>query len=392
MPTPSHRPPTPRILAVGTAVPPHAVPQKIITDFFMRAYTAALPSPERERSCRSLNLIRARCGISQRFTVLPDYGESDPAAFEFFPQNAELHPFPGTADRMHRYERDAVPLAAEACNQALERSGLAADAVTHLVCVSCTGFFAPGPDIRLMRHLGLRDSTARTLVGFMGCHGGFNGLRTAAQIVGADPQAVVLMVCVELCTLHFQLSPIPDEIVANTLFGDGACALVLGSSASHAPGLADLRTMASHVDGDSLDQMSWRIDDHGFRMTLSSDVPRTLHAGAPAFMEQLAAGTGRAWTDLREAAQWSIHPGGVRIIDAIAESLELPDTALQSARDVLDTYGNLSSSTLGFLLERDLPAAAARAASIGQPVPLVAVGFGPGLTVEGALRKVPPAS
>ncbi|MGE3850982.1 MAG: type III polyketide synthase [Planctomycetota bacterium] len=380
-----------RLLAVASAVPSQAAPQSVVTGFFVRAYEAGLGSPERERSVRALHMIADRAGIDQRHSVVTDYAQTDPAEFRFYPPSADLKPFPTTAQRMAVYERESVPLALDAARKALERAramNVAPPDVTHIVFVTCTGFFAPGPDIQLIRALGLRPDVQRTLIGFMGCHAAFNAVRTASHIVQSDASAVVLVVCVELCSLHFQIDPAADAIVANTLFADGACAMLFGAADAYPKGLADVRRACSRVDDDSLDQMSWRIGNHGFHMTLSSDVPHTLHAGAPGFVAALLEPVGLT---AAQVVQWAVHPGGVRIIDAIARALELPADAVASAREVLSQYGNMSSATLGFLLERDLPSAAAKAPAGASRVPLVALGFGPGLTIEGLLLDVLPA-
>ncbi|MGE3850980.1 MAG: hypothetical protein AB7K09_04490 [Planctomycetota bacterium] len=166
-----------RLLAVASAVPSQAAPQSVVTGFFVRAYEAGLGSPERERSVRALHMIADRAGIDQRHSVVTDYAQTDPAEFRFYPPSADLKPFPTTAQRMAVYERESVPLALDAARKALERAramNVAPPDVTHIVFVTCTGFFAPGPDIQLIRALGLRSDVQRTLIGFMGCHAAFN--------------------------------------------------------------------------------------------------------------------------------------------------------------------------------------------------------------------------
>lgn len=366
-----------RLYGLGTALPPSSSPQSTV----MRFMTAAARASFGEEGARAAPLIErlyASSGIERRHSVLKDYAQSDPAGFEFFPPNGALEPFPSTARRMEAYEREAPPLAEAAARVALARSGFAAREVTHLVFTTCTGFFAPGPDILLIAGLGLRADISRTQVGFMGCYAGFNAMKLAAAFVAADPDAVVLVVSVELCTLHFQKRLSPEFLVANSLFADGAAAAVFAAPGARPGGLADLAATHGKMAPDSRDQMSWRIGDTGFEMSLDRRVPDTIRTHAPAFLAELSARAGLAREDIR---RWAPHPGGRRIVSALAEALGLDDDATRSSRGVLADCGNMSSATIFFVLEREL--------ARGGTGPLVALGFGPGLTMEGALFLPP---
>lgn len=266
----------------------------------------------------------------------------------------------------------------EGARAALARSGFTAQEVTHLVFTTCTGFFAPGPDLLLIAGLGLHADVSRTQVGFMGCYAGFNAMKLAAAFVAADPGAVVLVVAVELCSLHFQKRLQPEFLVANSLFADGAAAAVFAAPGARSGGLADLAATHGHMAPDSLDQMSWRIGDTGFEMSLDRSVPGTIRTHAPAFVAELSACAGLAREDIR---RWAPHPGGRRIISALSEALGLDEDATRSSRGVLADCGNMSSATIFFVLEREL--------ARGGTGPLAALGFGPGLTMEGALFLPP---
>jgi predicted naringenin-chalcone synthase len=276
---------------------------------------------------------------------------------------------------MARFEEDAPKLAGEAAVLALEDAGLDAAQVTHLVTVSCTGFFAPGPDTVLVDLLGLPSTVERTNVGFMGCHGALNGLRVAAAFAGADPGARVLVSSVELCSLHMAYDWTPDTLVANSLFGDGAAAVVgVGRGVETGEDAWRLEASGTCRLPDSAHAMSWRIGDHGFRMTLSSAVPEIIQGHLRAW---LVGWLGEAGLGLEDIATWAVHPGGPRILSAVDQALDLPPKASEVSRSVLSEFGNMSSATILFILDR--------LSRTGGPRPCVGLAFGPGLVAEVAL-------
>lgn len=368
-PRPSADQPGAFLLGIGTAVPEHVARTEDTVRFLSRAAEAQPGcSP---RLLRLLASMADRSGVAQRATVLSDFLEDAPERFTFFPPSWALDPFPSTAQRMAVYESSAPSLAARAAEAALHDAGVDPAAVTHLVLSTCTGFFAPGPDIELIRRLGLRPTVQRTVVGFMGCYAGINAMRLSDQIVRADPGAVVLQVAVELCSLHYQKAPDLSLLVANLLFGDGASAAVYSSEG---PGRGQIVATRSEVTADSADQMRWEIGDHGFVMHLDASVPKTIEAHARGFVEALVGGT-------PSGLGWAVHPGGRRIVEAIGSALDLSRDDLAASFDVLRDYGNLSSATILFVLDRAL--ARHRAGDR-----LCVLGFGPGLTMEGATIDV----
>ena len=274
---------------------------------------------------------------------------------------------------MQRYAEEALPLAGAAAEQALDNAALPPAAVTHLVTVSCTGFFAPGLDIGLIKRLGLPPTVGRLHVGFMGCHGTLNALRAAQAWVDADPAAVVLVCAVELCSLHFQYGCDPDKLVANALFADGAAALV-GRSATGGDEAWRVVAAGSYLMPDAEDGMTWRIGNHGFQMTLSPRVPDLIGAHLRPWLEAWLASLGRRLEDLNS---WAVHPGGPRILTSVAKALGLPEAALATSAEILAECGNMSSPTVLFILQRLQQQGARR--------PCLALGFGPGLVAEAAL-------
>ncbi len=281
---------------------------------------------------------------------------------------------PSTGDRMRQYEESAGGLAVAAAARCLEDAGIPPARITHLVTVSCSGFHAPGFDIVLVKELGLSPEIARTHVGFMGCHGLINGLRVSHAYLQADPSACVLLCAVELCSLHHQYGWNSEQIIANALFADGAAALILGTSTATTEGAYRLVATGSTLIADSEAAMSWRIGDHGFAMTLGTNVPDLI---ARHVTPWLSAWLARRSLAIRSVGSWAIHPGGPRILATFGEAAGLDGTALGPSYRVLAEYGNMSSPTIAFILDRLRSAAA--------PRPCVALAFGPGLTVEVAL-------
>lgn len=234
---------------------------------------------------------------------------------------------------------------------------------------------APGVDIALIESLGLPRDVRRAHVGFMGCHAAINALRLASDACRADADAIVLVVCVELCSLHFQYRGQGDRLLANSLFADGSAAAIVssrGDLSSDAPiALADF---ASTIVPDSQECMTWSIGDHGFEMSLALEVPGRIRAAIRPWMVEWLA---RHDLTIGDIGSWAVHPGGPRILDAFAGALQLDRHALDTSRQVLSRFGNMSSPTVLFILDELLRAEAAR--------PMVVIAFGPGLTIEAGL-------
>jgi predicted naringenin-chalcone synthase len=296
---------------------------------------------------------------------------------------------PGTAERNARYVAEAPPLAARAARAALARlPGFAATRITHLITVSCTGFHAPGVDDYLVRDLGLDRATERYHLGFMGCSAAFPALRMAEAFCRADRQSVVLVVSVELCTLHLAPTRDVDSVLSTSVFGDGAAAAVVTSQplAGEQIGLELLATSTA-LTTEGRQDMAWTIGDHGFDMVLTSYVPRVLEAEIAIAIAPLLE---RGGVSRSEVAHWAVHPGGRAILDKVALGLGLDTCRLGASRDVLAAAGNMSSATVLFVLERmtTAPAGDGARASDRRVVPgdrIAALAFGPGLTVDSAL-------
>jgi predicted naringenin-chalcone synthase len=244
-----------------------------------------------------------------------------------------------------------------------------------VVTASCTGFFAPGPEFRLVRDLGLSTTVEREHLGFLGCAAAFPALRSAARIASIDPTAVVLVVCAEVCTIHLRSSSDPEQIVASAVFADGAAAAVVsgGLDSGDAPTF-ELDRFATAITAEGEADMRWIIGDHGFEMTLTADVPRIIG-------REVRAALAPVWESAGGSIDaWAVHPGGRSILDRVEGAFDLPPAALQTSRDVLREYGNMSSATVLFILQRLL-----EGGSLDDGQRVLGVAFGPGLTVESAL-------
>lgn len=361
--------------AIGTANPSYRLPQAQIGDFMARAlqFDAA--------ETRKLRALYRLSGIGHRHTVLPDYGREN-GDFTFFPNTADLEPFPSVGARMQVYRAEALPLAAAAAESCLAQAPeVAASTLTHLISVSCTGMYAPGLDIELVNRLGLRPDVQRTCVNFMGCYAAFNALKLADAICRADADARVLVVCTELCTIHFQKHHEEDHLISNALFGDGAAAaLVLGRPAEGRPHLA-LEAFHCGLEPDGHADMAWHVNDFGFEMTLSSYVPKLIQRGIRKLTDDLLRNLPVRLADIKHFA---IHPGGRRILETIEQELGLTAHDNRSAYHVLREYGNMSSATVLFVLRELLGSFTANDAG----APVLSFAFGPGLTLEAMLLRV----
>ena len=350
---------------IQTAVPPTILHQDQARDVF--AAQPGLTRLGQRLVATSFNSAQ----ISTRRTAVTELTvDNDSAEPVFFDARSGLLLSPSTKVRNAIFAEQAGPLFVEAGGKAIAAAGLGPEDVTHVVTVSCTGFYNPGPDYQLVRALGLSPSVQRYHLGFMGCYAAFPALRAAKQFCVAEPNAVVLVVCAELCSLHVRSSNDPDTIMGSALFADGASAAVVtardlpdvGASLS----LDHFETVLTPVGEDS---MAWNIGDEGFEMVLGTYVPHIIDDHIVGALEPLFAGDpSLAGTEFGDVAHWGIHPGGRAILDRVQKRLGLSDAQLVPARRVLRDYGNMSSATVMFVLKDILDAAE-------QPV-AVAVGAG----------------
>ncbi len=341
---------------IATAVPAYDVHR------FFLDFAASLLGGDNKR--RSLFLRMAeRAGIEHRFSCFEPGSDPEGQALDaagVFRRGA----FPGTGKRMAMYEAVAGALAAQAVERLLGADERAA--VSHLIVTSCTGFAAPGIDLDVIARAGLPGNVERTIVGFMGCYAAITAMKLARHIVRSDPAARVLIVNVEICTLHLKETADLERLLSFCLWGDGAAAALV----SAAPQGFRLDRFAALVAPEARAMMTWTIEDDGFDMVLSGEVPAALH--------QLLGGPGAAL--FRQAAGppptlWAVHPGGRSVLDAVGRALDLAPEALAASREVLRRHGNMSSATVMFVLAALLGRGSRDAGGM-------AMAFGPGLTAE----------
>lgn len=338
--------------SISVVVPPHDVHRKFID------YVTASLSEVRDQ--KLFRRMAARSQIEHRYSFLEATPLADRLdAAGFYCQGK----FPDTGQRMAFYQQHALTLACQAFDGLLATTR--AEAITHLIVTSCTGFYAPGLDLQLMEHYGLSPTVERSMVGFMGCNAAINALKLARHIVRSEAEAQVAIVNLELCTLHLQESSAVEQLLSFLLFSDG-CAASLVSALPHG---IELNSFHSTVLPTSQNYITWQIDNTGFEMFLSGQVPPALLRELPAIMPAVL---GNRRQD--EITHWAVHPGGRTILDAVEDALQLDEMALAPSRRILRDYGNMSSPTIMFVL-RDMLAA-------GQPGAGCAMAFGPGVTAE----------
>ncbi|UNK72091.1 type III polyketide synthase [Microbacterium sp. H1-D42] len=375
-----------QLRSLQTMVPEVPLDQGAVRDVFAA-------QPEISRLAR--RLVSASfdgSGIDTRHTVLAelDLGAEAPTQ-EYYDRESGNLLVPSTRTRNETYIREADRLFVETARRALDADpDITASDITHVVTVSCTGFHAPGPDYAIVRGLGLSDAVQRYHLGFMGCYAAMPALRAAMQFCLADPAAVVLVVSVELCTLHLRSSSDPDTIIASSLFSDGAAAALVTARTFGAPVPAfSLDGFHTAIVPEGEQDMAWTIGDRGFEMVLSTAVPQLIGESIEQALRPLWA-SDDALPEVLEVERigetvqhWAIHPGGRSILDRVQDRLHLSDAQLHPAREVLRTCGNMSSATVLFVLQRILNDPDANA---GERV--TAMAFGPGLTAESAMLTV----
>ncbi|MHB1179172.1 MAG: type III polyketide synthase [Daejeonella sp.] len=364
------------ISAISTANPNLRIPQNDIYPFMVRAFNLD------ENNALRLKQIYDHSGISYRYSVIPDFGNSGGESPDFFNCSTDPGLFPGTGQRMEMYRNKASSLAAVAAKRCLEAfSGEFNLQITHLITVSCTGMYAPGIDIDLVEILGLDLHVERTCINFMGCYGALNALKTADYICRVDEHAKVLVVCVELCTLHFQKENTLDNWVANSLFSDGAAAAVVENSSyrtGQSTGLK-LDTFYSEFVPSARSEMGWYIGDKGFEMKLTSKVSKLIRKHIPGVTSNLLQ---KAGLTLSEIDRFAIHPGGRKILEAAEAALGFTSEANRYGYEILREFGNMSSATILFVLQKHLEDLDAR-----EGENILGFAFGPGLTVESMILK-----
>ena len=353
-----------KIISIGTALPAYKNKQDDILKFMQLVF--AMNNLEN----RKLKYLYHHSGIDYRYSVIPDYS-CEINDWKFYPQTENLEPFPSLEQRINLFNIHAAPLSVDAIRSCIHEN-INSNEITHLITVSCTGMSAPGLDLQVMELMDLPKNIYRTSVNFMGCYAAIHALKMADVICKQEKNANVVIVCTELCTLHFQKDPTLDNITSSLLFGDGAAAVLVTSDDYRKNGLR-LENFYSEVITKGKKDMSWQLSSSGFLMTLSGYVPELLEED---FSPLVARALEKAGMKKNEISHWCIHPGGKRILDAIYRSLEFNNGELSYSYETLKDVGNISSATILFTLKKIMQN------NLSSDQKIFGAAFGPGLTME----------
>jgi predicted naringenin-chalcone synthase len=344
-------------------------------DIYINSIETAIPENECHTSCidflekqieseKTLDAIKniiPNLGISKRYSVLNNLFISDAKISNkaFY----EINKSPSTATRMEKYQAEALPLASEALRKLFWQNETRE--ITHILITSCTGFYSPGLDLEIIERFKLNPAIERTMIGFMGCHAAINALKLAKHIARSDENAKILMINIELCSLHFQKDPQLNQLISYLIFADGCAASII----SQAPYGLKLESFNSTLVVNSKKAMTWNIADDGFSIYLDKSIPVLIKRSLPEFIESL--------TDIepKNLKYWAVHSGGKGILDTVETVLSLNNNDLSHSRRILDEYGNLSSATIMFIL-KDIMDSGTEAGSG------LCCAFGPGLSIE----------
>jgi predicted naringenin-chalcone synthase len=354
-----------KIVSTGKALPPFKHQQNDILHFMQNVYAM------NEADKRKIKFLYHQSAIEQRYSVVPDYSKSI-NDWKFYPQSENLEPFPSLEQRMVWFNKYAAPLSVDAIRNCITGKILPKE-ITHLITVSCTGMSAPGLDLQVMELMDLPKNIFRTSVNFMGCYAAIHALKIADAICNSTKNAKVVIVCTELCTLHFQHEATMDNIASSLLFGDGSATALITNDDNKLTGI-HISDFYSEVLPKGKKDMSWELSSSGFLMTLSGYIPDLIEED----FETLAQRALEKNNLLKEnVTHWCVHPGGKKILEAIHKSLHLTDGQLDTSYEVLKEYGNMSSPTILFVLDKMMDTI-----NYDQPNTIFGAAFGPGLTME----------
>ena len=320
-----------------------------------------------------LNGLYSDSGIESRYSVLPDFGAASL-------MNAAL-PLDKlfTGDRNKIFADCSRKLISKLATNAFRAcSSIKPSEVTHIITVSCTGFYNPGPDLQLISEFGIPETAERYNLGFMGCYAAFPALRLANTICKTRPDAKVVVLCLELCTLHFQNSKNLDALLANSIFADGAAMVLIDNSEDGSTDRIELESFSSQLLQEAESDMAWTIGNHGFDMVLSRYIPKLISANISGIV---SSDLDNHQLKLSEIDLWAVHPGGKSILDKVQECLNLLPEQISTSREVLRNFGNMSSVTILFILKEMM-----KMRSDSDKI-IYGLAFGPGLTIESAIFK-----
>ncbi len=357
-----------KIISIATGVPSFKHNQSALFDFAEKIYC------KDETESRKLKFLYNHSGIEHRYSVIPDYSVAATDR-KFFPPATDLEPFPGIEERMRVFNKHAAQLSVTTIEDCI-RGKIGKDEITHIITVSCTGLSAPGIDLQVMEIMGLSQNIIRTSVNFMGCYAAVHALKIADAFCNSSQHANVVVVCTELCTLHFQKDISADNMTSSLLFADGSAAMLIQSKQSREKGI-HVNNFFSDVSFKGKKDMAWELSSKGFLMTLTGYVPDLIKEDFKGLVDKALDAAGKKMEDI---THWCIHPGGKKILESISASLGITNEPLKYSYEVLNDYGNMSSPTILFVLKKILD-------DFEQDPPaennmIFGAAFGPGLTME----------
>lgn len=370
----------PLILAIATALPQFSLDQDSIAKKIIEAFK--FPNEIGQK----LSNLYKKTSINRRYSVLEDI-EKPVDQWHFWGKNFPYE-VPSTKARNKIYQKEAPKLAFKAAESALNLWAGDRKKITHIISVSCTGVIVPGIEFLLLQKFNLNKNVQRIGINFMGCFGAFKGLAVASALACEDPNNRILLVCTELCSLHMQIGINPDLIVGNAIFSDGAAAAIIGGNIQEGvtpeeTPIWSIERTSSYALPDTLDKMTWNLSDNGFVMNLSQEVPNIIKSYISDFTNNILGARPADTAGLAPVKSsdciWAVHPGGRKIIEVVEQSCELTKDQTQASWQVLADYGNMSSATLLFVLEKLVHTPAKNY--------ILGIGFGPGLSIEGLLLK-----
>ena len=361
------------LIDVAAVTPPYKVAQSVAAEELKKRMGS------RPAVSRMIDAASAHSGIESRYIVMPD---ADPDSVnKFYSKNGE-YVSPDTQKRMSEYEHWAKNLTVKAVGDLIKNNTVDPKSIDRLITISCTGFFAPGLDYYLIQEFQIPHNVKRTNIGFMGCAASLIGFNSVLEAMNStdSKSSNVLLVSVELCSLHLQTEPTRDNILANMIFADGcAAALFSNSDSTSLKPKFDILTTSSFLFDNSSTFMGWKIGNYGFEMTLSSELPKIIFESAIPALENILRDNNLSKENIKH---WALHPGGRAILDSLQKGLSLDEEQMMPSRKVLKNFGNMSSASILFVLKEIIESQIVKPGEL-----LCAVAFGPGLTMEVALLK-----
>ncbi len=355
-----------KIIAIASQGGAHRITMEELGQYVKKTYG------EKSLSSRKFGFLVRENSIAYKNSVIPDFIPSYENPILFTSDN----PNPSTKERMQIFDQKAIEISTEVSNDALQKANVSPKDITHIISTTCTGLSAPGLELQLTQALGLNHNVVKYGINFLGCYAAFHALRLADTIMKSAPESKVLVVCTELCSLHYRLDDCDDNLLSTYLFSDGCAAAIVSNDTSSSSYFNVVDTHSVLIP-EGKDDMAWNVGNHGFEMVLHKNIPMYLRQNLASVYQSFLA---KNQIDSHRVAKFAIHPGGKNILKAFESAIQIDSHDLAESYEILSNYGNMSSATVLFVLEKMLYDGSKDAY-------VYTAAFGPGLTVEGALLQ-----